>query len=73
MSRTITSLLRYSKGNKGNVIPRNILQQMEKLLNSADRKVYHHEILNLYQHLCINRDEGAFRVIDALVFPARNE
>lgn len=72
MSKSISSLLKYTKGNRGSVIPKNILNQIEKVIKSSDNKIQHHEILNLYEHLSMNRDETSFRVIDALVFPARS-
>ena len=70
--KSIGQLLKFCHGNKGGIIPKPILNQIEYLITSNSHKIYPYEILFIYDYLCKNKDKTAFQRIDSIVFPSKS-
>lgn len=71
--KTISDLLRYAQGNKGNTIPNTIVNQISNIITRATTKVYSYEVLYIYEHLSTNKDKNAFDKLDRLLFPREQQ
>ena len=50
-------------------LPKEALNQIEFVLTSKNRLVYQYDIVGIYDHLSIYRDDSAFQKLDRLLFP----